>query len=59
MCTKSIQKVKSKKWFWLFKIFRHPILGSEGKKMFKQYLKSEQTHGQAHTHRHTHGQIDL
>ena len=33
------------------KNFRHPTLGSGGKKTFKQYLKSEQTY--THTDRHT------
>ena len=38
------------------KIFGHSTLGSGGKKTFKLYLKSEQTHRHTHTHtdRHTH-----
>ena len=39
--------------------FGNPTLGSESKKTFKWYLKSEQTHRQTHTDRQTYGQIDL
>ena len=43
--------------FRISKNIGHPTLGSGGKKTFKQYLKSEQTHGW--TDRHTHGHFDL
>ena len=42
--------------FLFSKNIGHPTMGSGDKKMFKQYLKSEQTDRQ--THRHTDRQMD-
>ena len=39
--------------FQVSKIFGYPTLGSGDKKLFKQYLKSEQTHRQTDRHTHT------
>ena len=47
--------------FQISKNIGHPTSGSGGKKMFKRYLKSEQTDGQMdrRTDGQTDGQIDL